>query len=112
MVAEDDTHDPGRADRDLSLHVFSISAGMVGVCLTGIGLVRVTFDRPAAATIGDEVLAADAVLFCASCGLSFWAFKTTNSRHRRVLAIVIDVIFMLALVTMVGVCTLLAYAIA
>jgi hypothetical protein len=99
-------------ERDLSLHVFSISAGMVGVCLTGIGLLRVTLGQPGAATIGDEVLAADAILFLACCVLSFWSFKARRLAHRRVLRWTTDLLFLVALMVMAAVCTVLTYAIA
>ena len=102
----------GRGEHELALHVFSISAGMVGACLTGIGLLRVAVSQVQAATIGDEVLAADAIAFVVCCGLSFWSFKTPNVARRTWLRWVVDVLFMAALAIMVVVCSVLAYAIA
>ncbi|HEY9194181.1 MAG TPA: hypothetical protein VIO81_15030 [Methyloversatilis sp.] len=99
-------------EHDFTMHVFSISAGMVGVCLTAIGIVRLITSQTRIETMGDELLAADAVLFVLCCFLSFWSFKTTGPTLRRTLRLVIDGLFMLALSIMVLVCTVIAYAIA
>lgn len=99
-------------EHDFTMHVFSISAGMVGVCLTAIGILRLITSQTRIETMGDDLLAADAVLFVLCCFLSFWSFKSDGIRVRRVLRLVIDVLFMLALSIMVLVCTVIAYAIA
>jgi len=98
-------------EHGLTLHVFTISAGLVGVCLTAIGLLRVVTAHSRVGTIGDELLAADAMLFMVCCCLSFWSFKTAHARRRRRLRTAVDVLFMLALTAMVVVCALIAYAI-
>ncbi|TJZ77597.1 hypothetical protein [Chitiniphilus eburneus] len=94
-------------EHELTMHVFSISAAMVGVCLTGIGLLRLLATNTHVERLGDEILAADAVLFMLACVLSFWSFKT--DRHLLALRRVIDGVFMLALGCMVLVCALIAY---
>lgn len=93
------------------MHVFAISAGLVGVCLTAIGLLRILTHHTQATTIADELLAADAVMFMVCCTLSFWSFKTQTPRRRRSLRRVIDWLFMIALAFMVVVCALIAYAV-
>ncbi len=93
------------------MHVFTISGGLVGVCLTAIGLLRLLTHHTQVATVADELLAADAVLFMVCCFLSFWSFKTETPRRRLVLRRVIDWLFMVALFSMVVVCALIAYAI-
>lgn len=62
-------------------------------------------------TLGGELLAADAVLLVCCCFRSFWSFKTTQARLRQRLRLLVDVLFMLALVVMVGICAIIAYAI-
>ena len=47
------------------LTIFSVSAGMVGVCLTGIGLFRVVTRLGAVQSLGDELMSVDALLFLA-----------------------------------------------
>jgi hypothetical protein len=97
-------------EHDLTMHVFAISAAMVGVCLTAIGILRLVMSYSQVETIGDELLAADAVVFMVCCFLSFWSFKTENLHLRRLLRLIIDGSFMLALTIMVVVCAVIAYA--
>jgi hypothetical protein len=107
-MMESSTHE--RREHDLTIHVFSISAGMVGVCLTAIGILRLVAVQSKAQTLGDDFLAADAVLFVLTCFLSFWSFKTGQVQLRRRLRLIVDSLFMLGLVVMVGVCAIIAYA--
>ena len=100
-----------RREHELTMHVFSISAAMVGVCLTAIGILRLVAAQTQVQTLGDEFLAADAVLFCLCCVLSFWSFKTGQAKLRPRLRILVDVLFMVALVVMVCVCAIIAYAV-
>ena len=96
---------------DLTMHIFTISAGLVGVCLTAIGLLRVLVSHTRVETLGEELLSANALCFMVCCLLSFWSFKTSNARRRDLLRKIIDGLFLLALVFMVAVCTLVAYAV-
>lgn len=97
-------------EHELTMHVFSISAAMVGVCLTAIGILRLIATQTRAQTLGDDFLAADAVLFVCCCLLSFWSFKTKQSMRRQRLRLAVDVLFMVALVVMVCICAIIAYA--
>ena len=99
-------------EHDLTMHVFAISAAMVGVCLTAIGILRLITSQTRVETIGDGLLAADAVVFMVCCFISFWSFKTKNLRLRHLLRLIIDGLFMLAVTIMVVVCTVIVYAIA
>lgn len=103
---------PEYREHDLTMHVFAISAAMVGVCLTAIGILRLITSQTRVETIGDGLLAADAVVFMLCCFISFWSFKTKNLRLRHLLRLIIDGLFMLALTIMVIVCAVIAYAIA
>ena len=58
-------------ERDICIHIFTVSSGMVGVCLTVIGLIRVVITLGTADTLADDFLAADALLFLVSCLLSY-----------------------------------------
>ena len=102
---------PEHREHDLTMHVFAISAAMVGVCLTAIGILHFVTSQTRVETIGDELLAADAVVFMVCCFLSFWSFKTKNLRLRHLLRLIIDGSFMLALTIMVVVCAIIAYAV-
>ncbi|NTV47201.1 MAG: hypothetical protein HGB11_11915 [Chlorobiales bacterium] len=97
-------------EHELTVHVFTLSAGLVGVCLTGIGLLRIASFRKIT-TFGDDLLATDSVLFMACCLLAFWSFKTPYDTLRLKLRWVTDILFVLALALMVVVCGIIAYAV-
>lgn len=97
-------------EHDLTMHVFTVSAGMVGVCLTAIGLLRLVVAQTKVQTLGDELLAVDAMLFVVCVFLAFWSFKTTSSRTRRRLRTIVDALFLTGLAGMGAICAVIAYA--
>ncbi len=100
-----------RLEEDICVHILSVSAAMVGVCLTVIGLLRVVTAIRRVDTIGDDLLAADATMFLLSALLSYWALRTRTVRRMHRVERVADVVFVLALVAMVGICIFITYAI-
>lgn len=98
-------------EEDLCVHIFTVSASMVGVCLTVIGLVRVVISFHKVDTLADDFLAADAVLFLLSCLLSYWALRTRSARRMHRVERCADVLFMLALVLMVFICGFITWAV-
>jgi len=97
-------------EHDLTMHVFAVSAAMVGVCLTAIGILRLVAAQTQVQTVGDELLAIDAVLFVVCTSLAFWSFKTHRPTTRRRLRVVVDALFLLGLAGMASICALIAYA--
>ena len=88
-------------DAGISVDVFSVSAAMVGVCLTVIQLIKMNGTQ-AAHTIADELLAFNAILFLTTCLVAFLALK--NKRHSQLkkrLENVSDACFLLAISIMV-----------
>ncbi len=98
-------------EEDISVHILSVSAAMVGVCLTVIGLLRVVITIQKADTVADDLLAVDSILFLISCLLSYWALRTRTVRRMHNVERIADAVFMLALVLMVVVCAFVTYAI-
>lgn len=98
-------------EEDISVHILSVSAAMVGVCLTVIGLLRVVITIQKADTIADDLLALDSILFLISCLLSYWALRTRTAHRMHNVERMADIVFMLALVLMVVVCGYVTYAI-
>jgi hypothetical protein len=98
-------------EHDLTMHVFSVSAGMVGVCLTAIGLLRLVATQTQVQTLGDELLAVDAMLFVACAFLAFWSFKTNLPSTRRRLRLIVDTLFLVGLAGMGAICAVISYAI-
>ena len=102
---DSDTH----LERDICIHIFTVSSAMVGVCLTVIGLIRVVITLGRADTLADDFLAADALLFLVSCLLSYWALRSRGLRRMHRLEKIADAIFIVAMIGMVGICALITY---
>src|ERR1700757_5368770 len=104
---DSDTH----LEQDISIHIFTVSSAMVGVCLTVIGLIRVVITLGTADTLADDFLAADALLFLISCLLSYWALCSRELRRMHRLEKIADGIFIFAIIGMVIICGLITYTI-
>ena len=83
---------------------------MVGVCLTVIGIMRVVITAQKEDNLADDFLAIDAVLFLTSCFLSYWALRTRTTRRMRRVERFADILFLLALLLMTGICGFIAFA--
>lgn len=98
-------------EEDVSIHIFTASAAMVGVCLTVIGLLRVVLTIRGGVTLADDFLAIDALLFLVSCLLSYFALRTRSRRRMYRVERFADGLFIIGLILMVFVCGLIAYEI-
>ena len=113
MEGEMNRHDDANThlEQDISIHIFTVSSAMVGVCLTVIGLIRVVITLGRADTLTDDLLAGDALLFLISCLLSYWALRSRSLRRMHRLERIADGIFILAMIGMVVICALITYTI-
>jgi hypothetical protein len=102
----------GKLEKDICIHIFTVSAGMVGVCLTVIGLIRVVITLGKANTLADNLLAADALLFLVSCIFSYSALRARNAGRMHRIERAADVVFIFAMVVMAAVCSLITYTMA
>ena len=95
--------------RGLSEHIFAVSAGMVGVCITVIGLFRIVSRSDHVDSIADNLLSIDALIFLASCILAYLALRAQSTQNRKRFDRVADYVFLagLTMVSVVGV--LIAY---
>ena len=93
---------------ELCVHIFSVSAGMVGVCLTVIGLIAIMQQLQKVDTLADNLLAIDAFGYLAACLLAYLALRSRGSRRRRLEAWA-DTIFLVALGIMVCASVIVAY---
>ena len=98
-------------EEDICIHIFTVSAAMVGVCLTVIGLIRVVIAFGKIDTIADDLLAGDAFLFLVACLLSYWALRTRSLRRMHRVERFADGIFLFAMFMMAIICGLITYAI-
>ena len=98
-------------EKDISIHIFSVSAALVGVCLTVISVVRVVITTAKINTVADDILAADALLFLTSCLLAYSAMRSrTEKRMRPGQSSAADAVFIVGLLLMAAVCGLITYA--
>ena len=101
-MAEGDLETRAHARR---LTLFSVSAAMVGVCLTGIGLLNIMSTMRRIETLGDELLSVAAILFLASSALSFVSMNRRREHLRRdALVSIADGAFFIALALVLIVC--------
>jgi hypothetical protein len=98
-------------EEDISIHIFTTSATLVGLCLTVIGLFRVILQLKSVGTLADNFLSIDALLFLIACGLAYWALRTRNTRRRHIVERIADVLFLVALSVMTAICALIAYTV-
>ena len=99
-----------KREENICIHIFSVSAGMVGVCLTVIGLIRVVITLGRADTLADDLLAGDAVLFLTASLFSYTALRTQSSRKMKKFERWADWLFLSAMTVMVGICVFICYA--
>ncbi len=90
-----------RTEENISIHIFSVSAGMVGACFTIIGLLHISNALKTIEGIGDDLIALDSMLFLLSCLISYFGIKTKERGKRLHLERVADLIFILAISLMV-----------
>jgi hypothetical protein len=95
--------------RELSEHIFAVSAGMVGVCITVIGLFRIVSRSSHVDSIADNLLSIDALVFLASCFSAYLGLRTHSTSHKEGFERAADYMFLagLTMVSVVGV--LIAY---
>jgi len=99
-------------EEDISIHIFTVSASLVGVCLTVIGIIRILIGTKAIDTFADDLLALDAFVFLCSCLLSYWSLRTRSKRRMHQVERIADALFIIGLLTMVVICGLIVYVIA
>jgi hypothetical protein len=97
------------SERELSVHIFSVSAQLVGISLTVLGLFRVLVRLRASGRFGDGLLAIDAIVYLSACIFAYAILHSRTQERRRVLERIADVCFIGGLVLMTGVCTLVAW---
>lgn len=101
--------EPTSRERDLSGHIFSVSAGLVGVCLTVIGLFRLFRKTGEVASVADNLIAIDAMVFLFACLSAYLALRATREKAWRRFERFADTLFLAGLAAMVVISALIAY---
>ena len=112
-----DHHEPGHIPlqdhnsddklHDHLLNIIAVSAGMLGVCLTAVGLIGVIKATAEIETLGDEVLAVTSFVYLGAAIIAFVALRTPLRKRAIGLAFLVDVLFCFGLVLTAIACGLL-----
>ena len=97
-------------DQIVAPQVFTVSATLVGVCLTSIGLFRIVNKIAHINTIGDDLMALDAVVFLAACVSSYIALRNRGTHRRRRAEALADALFLCGLILMTLICAFVVWA--
>lgn len=84
-------------DDDICVHIFSVSATMVGVCLTVIGIIRVIITLRRENLIIDDLVAVNMMFYLVSAFCSYWSLRTHRTRRGRRMLHLADMLFLAAL---------------
>lgn len=88
-----------------------VAAALVGVCLTGIGLLRVVVVVHGHETLADDILSVDAVLFLIATLASYVAIRRQASRRVHWLERIADRAFIAAMLLLTFACFVITYAV-
>jgi hypothetical protein len=100
---------PEFVDFDIIIHIFSVSATLVGVCLTVIGIFIMSRRLSHVKSYGEELLALDALLFLATCIHSYVALRSRRQERRRRFERLTEEMFFVALVLMAFICVFIVF---
>lgn len=91
--------------------ICSISAAMVGVCLTGVGLLRVVISMTRSNTLADDLLSIDAIFFLTATLAAYFALRIGGEKRPHRLESLADLSFILAMVLLTLACFFITYAV-
>ena len=99
-------------ERTLCIYAMTLSAQLLGVSLTGIGLLRVAASLRPFETWADDLLVGAALLFLSCCILSYAAFRSTNPATVARIERAVDILLLGGLCLMAIVAGVITYAVA
>lgn len=90
-----------------------ISAAMVGVCLTTIGLIRIiiSVDKDKVGTYVDDLLAVNSIMFLVATLTSYAALRTQTEKRLHRLERVADLFFIGSMILLTVICVVITYAV-
>jgi len=94
---------------DITIHIFAVSATLVGACLTVIGIFIMSRRLSHVKSYGEELLALDALLFLVSCILSYSALTNRSEGRRHRVEKIAEKVFFVALAFMAFICVFIVY---
>ena len=113
IYARNAGHRPTRVtllDERICRLICPIASAMVGVCLTGIGILHVSVTMRGHGTVADDLLSADAVLFLIATLTSYFALRVQSHTRLHSLERVADIAFIAAMLLLTADCLVITYA--
>ena len=98
-------------EEDICIHIFSVSATLLGVCLMVVGIIHDTITNLRIETLADDLLTVDAALFLVACFLSYWAIRSRTIKRMHRVEQIADILFLIGLSILATSCALITYAI-
>ena len=86
-----------------------VAAGMVGVCLTGIGLLHLSMSLGGRQTVADDLLSGDALIFLIATLTSYFALRVQSEVRLYRLERIADASFIVAMLTLTAACFIITY---
>lgn len=112
--ADDRRRSQSALDERVCRLICPMAAAMVGVCLTGIGLLHVGIAWGKRASFADDLLAIDSLIFLIAMLASYLAVRTPDARGRtwlHRLEQVADASFIVAMLLLTAACFVITYAV-
>lgn len=91
------------------LTILSVSSGMVGVCLTAIGLIGIMKSLNKLESMADDLLAVGLLVFMVTAVLSFVGMRSRISKIWRGFTLVLDLMFCCGMLIMCAATVLLTW---
>ena len=87
--------------REELLQLLSLSGTLAGLSITGVAVFRAMSPQSMSATIADDLLAISALIFMVCLYVIFFGLRTERETLARALEKIADLLFLMALTTMV-----------
>lgn len=98
-----------KTETDLTLHIFTVSATLVGVCLTVIGIFIMSKRLSHIRSLGEDLLAFDALFFLTACILSYLSLRLRRKQRQHLIERLAEEVFLAGLVFMGFICFFIIY---
>lgn len=104
------SHHRARLDAGTCRLICPIASAMVGVCLTGIGLLRVAMVVRGGETVADDLLSIDALAFLLAALCSYFALRVQSVARLHWLERIADAAFIAAMLMLTMACFVITYS--
>ena len=111
MDDSEKTENGSAMERNLASHIFTTSSLMVGICITIISVIHSDGNSNSLATIVDDIIGINSLIFLLACFLSYAVLRGHGFRKLHRLETIADSVFLLGMSIMAVACILFVWAI-